>query len=109
MILLALIQISPSSGPIEGGDIITVTGLFVDSDGEVLSSGVACQFGELSTTVDAVIINARTIQCTTGPYSTGSVSFKVFVNDVQWTNTDLTYTFYGKYSSINAMQYINCE
>jgi len=84
----AVSSLAPGSGPVSGGTVITVHGFnFVDSD------ALYCRFGGDGAGVTARWISSSKVECVAPAHALGSVSVEVTLNDADYTDDGISFTF----------------
>ena len=87
ILLTVSAEISPQSGPITGGTVVSIGG-----QNFFRSHLLRCSFGDV-TDVYATYVNESTLLCISPPHAAGNVSVEVSVNAQDYTNDGIQFSF----------------
>merc|ERR1712159_65902 len=86
-------SISPTTGPMEGNTLVTVTLATSQSDWATHSATLKCKFGKTETA--ATSVSTTTVTCRTPKHATGAFGFQLLVDDTPQTNdATIDFTFF---------------
>jgi hypothetical protein len=90
-------KVEPNSGSVDGNTLVTITSIFSQSNGTIISAfDTQCLWNGTNST-PALNVTLTNVVCSTPPnQSPGVVTLQILWKNHLWASNSLSFTFYGE-------------